>query len=570
MKKGKYRNKRGQFTTKGKFLREQHESEGNKICDKHESSAGGAKNDISWYSKNPNLLVAAGSFAYPYRPGMTLPLGGRNVVVDDTGGVFYANGNMTIPGVMALDWVPTLGYSATSTDPASVLAKEVYAKVRQVYSGSLDVDAPDFTIYLMALDSIFAYIASLKRIYRLLTAWSPENYSTPDVLLTSMYIDQQTATELRAHRTELWQIINELVLQSRKFMAPASMDIFNRHYWMSDNVYTDDNTINSQFYVFNLNAVYKYTELKTPQDVPAAGLTMQYTPLRGNITNPVTGGITVQTLYEFGLDLINALVAWDDAYIINGYLKRAFDGEAMFIVDELRSDETLIPVYEPEVLMQIENSHAVGVSTVGAFTGMRVTQDPTTNAVLCNCSITMNKSYDYMREYECGGWELKPTLSIRSQTPTVADSVIASRLKAAVISATLTGNNWTINVSCGTELPLFWHLHYLPAAERIQGPVLRQSVFFQCPTINYSNLATGNEATASTVSAIANMFSATQFDWAPMAVVTTIVNTGTAGVFQVNTSIYGDTHNITVITKDELQNLHRICRYSEFNSFGIF
>lgn len=32
-------------------------------------------NDLSWYSKYPQLLVAGASFPYPYRPGMDVKLG---------------------------------------------------------------------------------------------------------------------------------------------------------------------------------------------------------------------------------------------------------------------------------------------------------------------------------------------------------------------------------------------------------------------------------------------------------------------------------------------------------------
>lgn len=106
--------------------------------EKHNTFGGNA---IEWYSRYPQLLLGAGQIPYPYRPGMTLPLG-----------KFYNNNtdvvnNTTIPGLLRIDWIPSVGQSDSPTSPISIVGKEVYAKVREKFSGSLDADAPDFVIY---------------------------------------------------------------------------------------------------------------------------------------------------------------------------------------------------------------------------------------------------------------------------------------------------------------------------------------------------------------------------------------------------------------------------------------
>lgn len=515
-----------------------------------------ARNDISWYSKYPNLLLAAGSFPYPYRPGMSIKLGQLNT--GETYGVKQLS--TVIPGVLTLDWMPSIGYSQSATDPASILAKEMYARVREKYSGSLEADAPDFVVYVMALDSIFSYLAWLKRLYRVMNAWTPENYVLPDVVLAAMNLSDADIQSLRQNRTRLWQCINELILMSRKFTCPAVMDIFNRHYWMSDNVYTDDATINSQFYLFNLKAVYQYAPQNMPSGDPASGLKAVLMPTWSNSSSTA---LTVDALYQFGRGLIDSLVEWDDAYTINGYLLRAYEGTPNFIVDELPQDQPFNPVYEPEVLAQIENSRVVPMGDrIGDLSSFNVSQNVVTNAVLSNPSYTVES--EDANVFTAQSWNIPPVLSVRSMTPTVADSTVSSRLQSAVKSVTSPSTGkWTVTVTAGTEIPLCWRLTY-----QVGG---RNSSIYSANAVNQIPVFMNSDsATATSIWNVVNsIFSALwveQFDWHPFIFLSLVNNTTLAkGATQVR--VVGDTHNVTTITVDDLSNLHKICIYSELNSF---
>lgn len=507
-----------------------------------------ARNDVSWYTRYPELSIAAASFPYPYRPGMDVEMGSY----EGTSGAVRRYFN--VPGVMALNWAPSLGVTNSATSPASVAAKEIYAKVRSKYSGALEADAPDFMVYLMALDSIFSYIAWLKRIYRTLNAWSPSNYVVPDVVLASFGLRTDDVQALRNNMTNLWQGINELVLQSRKFTCPALMDVFNRHYWMSDNVYTDANSINSQFYVYNLAAVYKYAALPLHNDPNNTGAGLQLVRL----PNYVGATIDVPTLVNFGRSLIEALVAWDDAYTINGYLMRAFEGAPSFVVAELLQNEVLTPVYEEEVLVQIENSMTLPCGSLlvkGSLVGSyNVTQDVLTNSLISNPSYTVPTD----DEEQLGSpltsmaYTMPSTLSIRSDTPTVADNIIASRLMARVLTAVKGTNSWTVTFECGTEIPFCWLLYTTKHATTTSNP----------DVVNQLQM---REATGAIQPYLMSVMS--QFDWHPFVwLVPSITGPATNGAEVIP---LGDVHNITTITEEMLQNLHRICLFSEFNSFSI-
>lgn len=506
------------------------------------------RNDISWYTRNPNLTIAAGSFPYPYRPGMNMTWAQNT----------SAKRTYTVPGFMILDWMPSIGYSATATDPASVLAKEVYAKVRSVFSGSINADAPDFVMYILAMDSIYSYIAWLKRLYRCLSAWTPENYALPEVLISGFGLSNSEIQALRENKTRLWQLINELVLQSRKFKVPANMDIFNRHYWMSDNVYTDWDSINSQMYAFNLKAVLKYAEQNMPSGDPASGLAMTWMPTAQ--MRSAQYSVTVDVLYEFGRGLIDALVAWDEAYEISGYLMRAYEGVPSFIVAELDQSETLTPVYSAEVLSQIENSRTIpnGQNVDVTTGGFNISQDVLTNAVLSNPKYTLLKGQDTANLFKYQGYAIEPWLSVRSMTPTVADNVIASRLHNVVVANTTT-TGYDATVICATEIGIAWRLVTAvgtPTAYYTMGGWTYHA------TPCYDTISAADQS----VGALATTIEVDQFDWHPLALVTIV--SGTEASPQYRLAVCGDVHNFTQISNEDLKNLHKVCLFSELNSFS--
>lgn len=500
-----------------------------------------SRNDVSWYSRNPSLLQAAASIPFPYRPGMSVPY--QQTVVP-TGTTLDQQG---IPGIMALNWWPTLGYSQTATDPASIVGKEIFAKVREKFSGSIDADAPDFVIYIMALDSVFSYIAHLKRIYRVLTAYTSENHYIPDGMLRAFGLSAAQIVDLKEHRMQFYQIINELVFMTRKFNLPAAFDIINRHYWLNDNVYMDAESINSQFYVFNCLGYYSF-ELKTAGSVQVGGLTMK------TLTIPNTD--VAEYYFTFGRSLIDALAGSDDAYIISGYLMRAYEGYPAFQVDELALDDRLIPHYDPEVLMQIENARPIILGTkysTSAAIANDVTQDPSTNAVVCVPTLTATKPSWYTGM----PWNVQNFLSIRSDAPTVADVTIATRLKMGVWKDNSTDTNFDCVIACGSEI-----------LDTIQiWTVSSNNTNTKVPTI-YSSTLVGLVSIAMDATgarSVADLCNIQSFDWHPILPVVVKANSG--GTFWYST-IAGDVHNFTMLSDEQLHQINRVCLYSEFNAYG--
>lgn len=421
-------------------------------------------NDISWYAKYPDLLAAAGNLAFPYRAGMHIPLGGYTP--STAGATAVKAAYINLPGVMTLSWMPSIGNATTITDPVNIAAKEIYAKVRASFSGNLEADPQDFMMYLIAMDSLFSYIGALKRIYRTLDAYSPNNMTLPMTLLYGMGFDEVGVQSLIDNKPQFLSYINQLVYQTRKFNMPSVMDIFTRHYWMNDNVYTDAESINSQLYVFRMDKYWIYTDEAMVVDSSGSYVTPA-TYASGCVlgTSPwvtISGAaMHPKVLYTVGLSMVQALAESDLGYTISGYLGRAYEGANMFVVEPLNGDEVLTPVYAPEVLSQIENSRGIlsANGSIASF-GLKknyITQNVNNNTVYFETvTTTANTIYDSSLVTWVPLLQRSYFLSLRTETPTAADVVIATRLMAGAEVVTQGGN---VTLITGTEIPLIWMIY---------------------------------------------------------------------------------------------------------------
>lgn len=509
------------------------------------------ENDISWYTRYPELAVAAASVPYPNRPGMKVAIGSYNIPPTGGGATVAGNATYNVPGVMVLPWMPTVGYSDGVTSPASIVAREMYSRVRSKYSGSLEADPPDFLMYVMALDSIYAFIAHMKRMYRISNAYSPNNYVLPMGLMSGLVGSNATIEDVIVHRTKLWQYTNELVHMVSKFTCPASMDIINRHYWLSDNIYTDSNSLNSQFYMMKLSKVYQFAlNPVSGSDIKASGLNMVNVPFIKNSSDDSF----VDTLFKFGRTLIDTLSAWDDAYTINGYLMRAYEGSPLFAVDVLNQDEVLVPLYSEEVLTQIENSFPIPTGSVNN----NVTQDVATNSVICkpNATITGELASAYVN---LAPYNLLPTISIRSDAPTVADTIIATRLKNAMRVTSASGTTVKFNIECATEILMGTYI------VDFDGKYANNYTVGPYDIRDYTQqyyVRPSSEDGAAFLSA---------FDWHPLIWTISITRDGSSSSYTYKSRVtpMGDIHNLTFVTTEVLENIHKICVYSEFNAFNM-
>lgn len=479
-------------------------------------------NDFSWYDRNPKLTEAVARVAFPYKPGMSVP------IESDTSVAPYS-----LPGVMQLTWSPFVGGSRrgdTAVPPIKQAAEDIFNKVRSVYSGSLEADSPDFIMYMMSLDSIFSYISYLKRLYRTAVSYTPDNLCTPNTLLGAMGLMYKTQRDqIRRDHDKLWKGINILIGAASRFKCPALFPVFNRHYWLNDNVYLDANTPSGQMYVFYQRDYLKFA-LHTKDTVTVGG--MDYVKLEVPQDN------VVDYLLDFGNNLITALSS-DDAFTISGYLTRAYPEVPNFSVDELELNEKLTAVYEPTVLMQIENAYTPFNDGSCSLELKRVFQDPKDNSIRTDFTMTVPETHQNNL--------IRPYLNVRADLPSVIDVVEASRLQTTIQFDAVSN----YGISSGTEVLMDIRILYGNTDSVYYDGLVQHLVMDSTTTV--ANL----RAKLRILGRLA------AFDWHPAVFA---IDTNTDSRYCVP---FIDITNFTTHNWDLAREISRVCMLSEFNAYNL-
>lgn len=481
-------------------------------------------NDISWYARNPELLAASARIPTPYRPGMKVPYPGGH-----TGTVNWVYDGFHIPGVMGIYFNYSIGWSDNIVSPASLAAKEMFGRIRTAYSGELKADAPDIFMYALALDSVHSYIAYLKRIYRLLMAYDPNNRAIPHQVLKLMDFTDEHIRYMQSHKVELWGQINTLVHMVNKFSVPEDMSLYARHRWMNENVYTDNPGVASQMYVFIPNFFWR-----TREDTET-----------GTALECAARPTTPDTLYSFGLDLIQKLSDWDDSYTINGYIERAYADVPYYKAELLGQDEVQDFAFVPEVLSQIQNSESAGagsnVQSLGDYSGFEVAQDPSTNIIIHQPAVKKANSNNV-------GVDGTHLLNVPDMVGDATTVTIATRLKVSRSSL----NTSYYRLDGGTEIVTHYGVIY-------KNPTTGDETISKYNSWLYSRAVTNgfNDSDVTSILDFLQLNSA--FNFAPIVhVVLSGWNTGWTMCQWINPTSFSDA---------QLKEINRVCVYSEFNCF---
>lgn len=483
-------------------------------------------NDFEWYNKNPSLTLGVAQIPYPNRPGMELRLGSWSFAKD---GVTPFMPHHSIPGFMAIRYVPTLGSAHDYQDAVNVAAREIYARVRDAYSGTLAVTAADLMMYVGAIDSIYSEISYLRRIYGILNSYTSENYNFPDGALRAMGFSADQVKHLRTDKMNLYTGINMLISRVRKYKLPSVMDLFKRHWWMAENIFADAPSLRSQMYFFHPDGAWQI------------GFNAQGTELSYAFRNEADMSLGAAGLLKFATDLIDALDASEDAYTMNGYLQRAFADVPSFTVEDLDINYQVAPQYNPEVLLQIMNC----VVPSGSFNaGWKYVQN--VDNQLITDTIT------YVVDENSISKDCNPYFVLRQDVdnPMVGDTVIATRMMAVLNFGQPGSAPKSYHVSMGTEVP--------KGFRTAQWNSWKQNY-------EIGDLST-SFVTQSTDLLFARLDEWGKFNHAPMIYLLETSPDGNITALR----LFGDYYNPTTVNQVMLDDLHSVCALSELNAFGIY
>lgn len=296
-------------------------------------------NDWRWYAQNEQLLKDTASFPYSWPLGNKLNLGSYAPEINKG----------SLPGVMAIYTSPTFGWSDNPNSPVNVAARNIYSYVRHANSGHANYDAPDLMLYLCAMDSLYSYLAYLKRIYGVMSTYSYTNRYYPKAVIEAMRVNFD---DIQANLADFRGFINTYAIKVGSMCVPASMSYMAKHMWMYDGLYADSNQDKAQTYLFSPDGFYRYT-LKDD-----AGALAWY---RMSFPSAPDSLARFSDLRQFANSMLDPILRSEDMNIMSGDILKAFGAANVYKVEGINETYTVLPAYQPEVLDQIQNTSLIGL-----------------------------------------------------------------------------------------------------------------------------------------------------------------------------------------------------------------
>lgn len=521
----------------------------------------GGKNDVSWYSKYPQLLKDAANLPWSTILGLDLDLGDVPTI-------------NAVPGIMSVNINPSVGKTTNNMDTVNIIAAKDYTFLRHANSGATNYDPADLMMYYLGLGSCYAFAGWMSRLYGICRTYNARNRYWSKGLIESMNVDFD---DLLGHVNDLRGTHNTYVSQVNSFSVPKAKSYFSKMAWIQSGVYKDAESEKAQMYYFNFNYYLVYGAFNEDRTwlVPSH---LVPTILTGTGDN---GKILYKDIVAFSQTLINSLLNNSDIQTMSGDVLKAYGKENLWQISEISEDYVVMPTKEESVLCQIMNSHAIGnLKALPASTpefndylasGYVLQQNgiiqanPVTEIDLPNSDKTFSNLAGYVQNENV-------ILNSRNDVNTVEYNVEASRL--ASFAKTVTFVEGSSNPLVRSKLQLSdiicdlfmvanytiyrYHMSTSGSLEYTLEGVTSNSYF--CVA------ATSTGVISSFVGNIFYIIQQTQFDWAPLIYEIDAIGVGAPAAL-LNDGIIGDLDNYTTFSKDTLERMHFVALYSEYSTF---
>lgn len=390
---------------------------------------GKGSNSPEWYTGNQQLALDAGKFSFTWPTGASINFGvnvpGATLMVNDA-----PTNSVHFPGVMDLPFVPAYGHATEASDPLNVAMFNIYSFVRYKNSGHTNYEPSDLMLYLMAMDNIYMLYQHYVRAYGLLRVFSQRNRNYPIMLFNALNLDYE---DLLAHMADFRYYINTVALRLSAMCVPATLPLYLRHMWMCSSVYADAPSVKSQVYIFRPAWVGKYEEKTSSK----GGYLMGDSKL-------TTTKCNFHDLVALMEDLLNRVIQSEDCNIMSGDILKAYGDSNLFKVAQISEDYQVLPVFNTEVLRQIQNTTIIGSVGLDNYdsTPVLLYQDPDLGILKSSLTLTDR----------CVHIMGKRILTGSGESPSPEEVLVNTRLMVTSGAYTLSGTA-TANTSVSFDDP---------------------------------------------------------------------------------------------------------------------
>lgn len=506
-------------------------------------------NDPMWYAQNPQLLVDFASFPFGVPIGNRLQTG---ITTIDQG---------SIPGIMSLEFQPVIGIARSENSPVNIATRNIYSFVRHANSGHSNYDSPDLMLYILAMDSVYTMHAFMKRALGVALTSSPYNRYYQRAVLTAMGVDPD---DLLTNIANFRGFVNQYAVKMGSMCIPNSMSYMARHSWMCEGLYVDSVAAKAQTYLYTPSYLWKFS-----LDEQGAG---QLVP------QSVASGVplTTQQMILIAQGLLDPIVSNEDMNIMSGDILKAFGPEGVVKVMGIPDNYVVLPVYSQEVLSQIENATITGptptpiTQNVAVGTGY-ITHDPKFNIRIYTPNLTGTGLDAAIQREFAQLFNSNVLLNMHHDGVTPAETMVASRLSNRTNKTfpTVTHDgNYTVvsltNLECASEVLTGAKIWYFKDASMDGRVLLSTSISTALSDLTGINGGWPGYMASLKQRVILPMIQQEMFDWSPQLYPLIIQDGNDTPISYTMVGMTVDADNYTILTPDNLYNMHGAALLSEF------
>ena len=383
-------------------------------CDRSgnvDSRQPGDINDPSYYISDANLRSQLPNISFNEFVGAPVDYG------------WYPNTNtrqqLTFPNCMRINLNPSAGYTDDDyiSSGVNLAALSMYTKLSANNAKTSAYAPQDLTTLIYAVSELIAMSSHIARVFGVCRLYNYRNRSFPQGIVENLGVDYQ---DLINNFSDYRSLYNNLMVAAAKIPIPANIMLLQKSSALYSNVYLDmEGSSMAQVYVFVPDTTWYLNEKYNDQGTGLSTLKLGYDTVS-------TGKTTMMGLLS-KLDLmINSLLQSSTLNAIYSDILRVSDKEGMPLYQFTTIDDsfTVVPVYNPEVRLWINNLVVVGSPVESP--------DPYYTASNDVVPVAGANRISYKPCFLCNsGFVLNPIMNFDHQNVSGDEVIEATRLSAA-------------------------------------------------------------------------------------------------------------------------------------------
>lgn len=321
------------------------------------------KQDPDWYYTSEELTAPFAKIPF------NRILGIRNAAYSSVTVPSQANPNENItipatsyvsPGIMCINFIPTMGYSDKASSPLNVAANKNFAFMRRENAGSTNYTDSDLMMYYISVVGLIPAIKHAIRALKVSAVYTPTSRYMPDLLVKAMGFNP---TDLRNNFENYRGRVNRLIVKFNQFPVPANFKHIKRWEFLCDNVFMDRNSTKAQTYFYRPIGIPMFNDVSTAEEELSH---VSYAYPWGLSTNFLAPGIKYGTkigglidLDAYLIHIENALARLynsSDIAIMAGDTLKAFSTTGVYTIPTVKEFEEIVPVYSEMGIRQFHNT----------------------------------------------------------------------------------------------------------------------------------------------------------------------------------------------------------------------